>query len=164
MTAAGCISDAAQFISGRGDYADCRRKYVREEVLDETFAALLDKLHFDEEVLAWVRDALKASHAASQLFVRQPLHEKKRLLNLVLSNCEWKRGEVRAALRQPFDLLSETVAAVATEEASGAKLSTGHPVWLGFLEAFRTFCLAPSAESRVLMKEIEVSGHAMGQA
>ncbi|WP_246678417.1 MULTISPECIES: zinc ribbon domain-containing protein [unclassified Mesorhizobium] len=48
---------------GRGGYAECRRKYDREEVLEETFGGLLDKLHFDEEVLDWVRDALKASHA-----------------------------------------------------------------------------------------------------
>ncbi|TWI16833.1 DUF1127 domain-containing protein [Mesorhizobium tianshanense] len=36
----------------------------------------------------------------------------------------------------------------------------GHPVCLGFLEAFRTFSLAPPAELRVLMKEIGASGHA----
>ncbi len=36
---------------GRGGYAECRRKYVREEVLDLAFANLLDQLHFDEEVL-----------------------------------------------------------------------------------------------------------------
>jgi len=182
-------------------------------VLEEMFAALLDKLHFDAEVLAWVREALKASHAderrdheqaihrcqtaykrledrlhamyldkldrridnafydrmsaqwrteqtrllreierhseaeesymedgvrllelarnARQLFVRQAPHEKRRLLNLVLSNSEWHRGEVRVAFRQPFDLLAETTAAAAMEEARGAKLSTGHPVWLG---------------------------------
>ncbi|TIL73213.1 MAG: hypothetical protein E5Y70_17805 [Mesorhizobium sp.] len=162
--------------------------YVREEVLDKTFAALLDRLHFDEEVLTWMRDALKASHAderreqeqaiercqtqykrvedrlqamyldkldgridnafydrmsaqwrveqtrllreierhseaqesymedglrllelareASRLFAKQAANEKKRLLNLVLSNCEWDRGEVRANFRQPFDLLA----------------------------------------------------------
>ncbi|TIO82663.1 MAG: hypothetical protein E5X74_23565 [Mesorhizobium sp.] len=51
---------------GRGGYADCRRKYVREEVLDKTFATLLDQLHFDEEVLEWVRDALRASHAGER--------------------------------------------------------------------------------------------------
>ncbi|MGX5804298.1 recombinase family protein [Bradyrhizobium sp. Arg314] len=202
---------------GRGGYADCRRKYVREEVLDKTFGALLDKLHFDEEVLDWVREALKSSQAderreheqaiqrcqaeykrlgdrlqamyldkldgridnafydrmsaqwrveqtrllreierhgqaeesymedgvqllelarkAGQLFVQQPPHEKKRLLNLVLSNCEWSQGEVRGAFRQPFDLLVETTAAAAIEEAHGAKVSTGHPVWLGNLDS-----------------------------
>ncbi|WP_141245088.1 hypothetical protein [Mesorhizobium sp. WSM3860] len=29
----------------QGGYADCRRKYVREEVLDETFAALQIERH-----------------------------------------------------------------------------------------------------------------------
>lgn len=188
--------------------ACCRRKYVREEVLDKTFAALLDRLHFDEEVLTWMRDALKASHAderreqeqailrcqtqykrledrlqamyldkldgridnafydrmsaqwrveqtrllreierhseaqesyiedglardVSRLFAKQAANEKKRLLNLVLSNCEWDRGEVRANFRQPFDLLAESAAAAASSDATRAKLPTGHPVWLG---------------------------------
>ncbi|TIQ22122.1 MAG: recombinase family protein, partial [Mesorhizobium sp.] len=30
---------------------------------EEVFGALLDKLQFDEEVLDWMRDALKASYA-----------------------------------------------------------------------------------------------------
>ena len=41
----------------------CRRKYVREEVLEKQFTELLGRLHFDDEVLDWVRDALHASHA-----------------------------------------------------------------------------------------------------
>ncbi|ESZ05711.1 resolvase [Mesorhizobium sp. L2C089B000] len=198
---------------GRGGYADCRRKYVREEVLDKTFAGLLDQLHFDEEVLEWVRDALKASHAderreqeqaiercqtqykrledrlnamyldkldgridnafydrmsaqwrveqtrlmreierhgeaqesymddgiqllelarnASQMFTHQAPNEKKRLLNLVLSNCEWNRGEVRAMFRQPFDLLAQTAASAAAAQAGGDVSLTRHPIWLG---------------------------------
>lgn len=202
---------------GRGGYADCRRKYVREELLDETFGALLDQLHFDEEVLDWVKTALKASHAderreqeqaihrcqteykrledrlqamyldkldgridnafydrmsaqwrteqarllreierhgeaqesymddgirllelarnARHLFAKQFAHEKKRLLNLVLSNCKWDRGEVRANFRQPFDLLAQTVTEIAAAEAREGKLSTGHPVWLGNLDS-----------------------------
>jgi DNA invertase Pin-like site-specific DNA recombinase len=47
----------------RGTPAICRRKYVREEVLEEQFTKLLGRLHFDNEVLEWVRDALHASHA-----------------------------------------------------------------------------------------------------
>ncbi len=202
---------------GRGGYADCRRKYVREEVLDQTFADLLDRLHFDEEILEWVKTALKASHAderraheqaihrcqveyrkledrlhamyldkldgridnafydrmsaqwrteqtrllreierhgsaeesymedgirllelarnASRLFVKQPAHEKKRLLNLVLSNCEWDRGKLRAAFRQPFDLLAETVVAANNFDAQNGPMPVGHPVWLGNLDS-----------------------------
>jgi site-specific DNA recombinase len=36
---------------------------VREEVLETQFTELLGRLAFDEQVLAWVREALQASHA-----------------------------------------------------------------------------------------------------
>lgn len=36
---------------------------MREEALEEKFSGVLDRLHFDEGVLEWVRKALKASHA-----------------------------------------------------------------------------------------------------
>ncbi|RUX98038.1 hypothetical protein EN935_03735 [Mesorhizobium sp. M7D.F.Ca.US.004.03.1.1] len=35
---------------------------------------------------------------------------------------------------------------------------------LGFLEAFRTFCLAPPAELRALVKEVGMHESAVGQA
>ena len=38
------------------------RPYTREEVLEERFAELLDCLRFDDEVLAWVSQALRVSH------------------------------------------------------------------------------------------------------
>ena len=41
----------------------CDEPYVREEVLEEKFGALLGRLVFDDEVLDWVRDALHDSHA-----------------------------------------------------------------------------------------------------
>ena len=47
----------------RGEPALCRRKYVREEVLEAQFTELLGRLRFDDEVLGWVREALQASHA-----------------------------------------------------------------------------------------------------
>ena len=47
----------------RGEPTSCRRKYVREEVLEKQFTAMLGQLHFDDEVLEWVREALHASHA-----------------------------------------------------------------------------------------------------
>ena len=36
---------------------------MREEALEQQFTAMLGRLHFDDEVLEWVRDALHASHA-----------------------------------------------------------------------------------------------------
>lgn len=40
----------------------CPEPYTREEVLEERFAELLDQLRFDDEVLAWVSQALRVSH------------------------------------------------------------------------------------------------------
>jgi site-specific DNA recombinase len=47
----------------RGESATCRRRHVREEVLEQQFTDLLGRLNFDDEVLEWVREALHASHA-----------------------------------------------------------------------------------------------------
>ena len=47
----------------RGNPAACRRKHMREEALEQQFTDLLGRLHFDDDVLEWVRDALHASHA-----------------------------------------------------------------------------------------------------
>ena len=41
----------------------CDEPYVREEVLEQQFADLLGRLTFDDEVLDWVREALRQSHA-----------------------------------------------------------------------------------------------------
>jgi DNA invertase Pin-like site-specific DNA recombinase len=41
----------------------CDEPYVREEVIGQRFSELLGRLTFDEEVLAWVRHALRATHA-----------------------------------------------------------------------------------------------------
>ncbi len=51
----------------RDDPDACRRKYVREEVLESQFTEMLGRLRFDEEVLDWVRGALQASHADERL-------------------------------------------------------------------------------------------------
>src|SRR5215472_14242186 len=45
----------------RGNPASCRRRYVREEMLEQQFTELLGQLHFDCEVLEWVREALHAA-------------------------------------------------------------------------------------------------------
>jgi DNA invertase Pin-like site-specific DNA recombinase len=51
----------------------CPEPYVREEVLEEKFAALLERLHFDEEVLQWVSEALRQSHDDEKSFHDQAL-------------------------------------------------------------------------------------------
>jgi hypothetical protein len=41
----------------------CDEPYVLEEILEKQFSEMLGRLSFDEEVLAWVCDALRASHS-----------------------------------------------------------------------------------------------------
>jgi site-specific DNA recombinase len=201
----------------QGNPASCRRKYVREEVLEAQFTELLGRLRFDDEVLTWVREALQTSHAdqrrehreaierlraehkrlgerisamyidkldgkiggelydkffrdwraeqlrlqceidrheaaeqsymdegvqilelarsAQRLFERQEPRQKRRLLNFVLSNCSWEFGEVRATFRQPFDLLAETAAIAARQDAGATANSAKSEIWLPLLES-----------------------------
>jgi site-specific DNA recombinase len=190
----------------------CEEPYVREEIVERQFSELLGRLSFDDEVLDWVRDALRVSHAdekrehetaiarlrtesdrlqnrmhvmyvdkldgkvdgaffermsaewraeqdrcvreierhqtadrsyleegvrllelarnAQRLFEKQESREKRRLLNFVVSNCSWKGGELTAALRQPFDLLSETTAIAAQTAVDRTRNSAKTEIWL----------------------------------
>jgi len=46
----------------------CPDPYVREEVLEEKFTDILRGLHFDEEILGWVKEALRESHVDEKQF------------------------------------------------------------------------------------------------
>ena len=46
----------------------CPKPYVREEILEQKFTELLQGLAFDQEVLDWVTEALRASHKDQQAF------------------------------------------------------------------------------------------------
>jgi site-specific DNA recombinase len=46
-----------------GNKGKCPEPYVREGVLETQFTAALQRLKFDDEVLAWVKQALRQSHA-----------------------------------------------------------------------------------------------------
>ncbi len=54
-----------------GQARPCRRKYVREEVLEQQFTDLLGRLRFDDEVLDWVREALQPATATSGATTRR---------------------------------------------------------------------------------------------
>ena len=51
----------------------CPDPYVREEVLEDKFTDILRGLHFDEEVLGWVKIALVESHADEKEFHRKAI-------------------------------------------------------------------------------------------
>ena len=51
----------------------CPDPYVREEVLEEKFTDILRGLHFDEEILGWVKEALRESHGEEKEFHREAI-------------------------------------------------------------------------------------------
>src|SRR5262249_49433612 len=72
---------------------------------------------------------LELARNAQRLFQKQEPREKRRLLNFLVSNCSWKGGELTAALRQPFDLLSETTAIAAQAALDGRRDSNSEMSW-----------------------------------
>lgn len=73
---------------------------------------------------------LELARNAQALFERQPAHEKRRLLNFMLSNCTWEDWEVVATFRQPFDLLAETTSIAACAAAADQAKSAKNEIWL----------------------------------
>ena len=51
----------------------CPEPFVREEVLEEKFTDILRGLHFDEEILGWVTEALRQSHGEEKEFHREAI-------------------------------------------------------------------------------------------
>jgi hypothetical protein len=74
---------------------------------------------------------LDAAGYAKTALAQQEPQENRRLLNFVLSNSTWKRGELSVIFRQPFDLLAETTAIVSHGNGGSGLNSPGHPGWLG---------------------------------
>ena len=83
-----------------------------------------DKSYLDEGVAL-----LELAKNAQRLFAKQEPREKRRLLNFLLSNCTWEDGEVVATLRQPFDMLAETVVAARSESTTGTASSRISEKW-----------------------------------
>ena len=73
---------------------------------------------------------LELARSAQRLFKRQEPREKRRLLNFLVSNCSWKRGELTVTLRQPFDILAETTLALEKKRADGGIANDPSQIWL----------------------------------
>ena len=75
---------------------------------------------------------LQLARRAHELFERREASEKRRSLNFVVSNCNWKDGKLTAVHRQPLDLTSLSLAAQkqrASNRRDRAK-SAGNEIWL----------------------------------
>src|SRR3984893_13083391 len=108
--------------SWREEQGCCLRETERHQVANKSY--------MDEGV-----QLLELARNAQRLFERQEPREKRRLLNFLVSNCTWKRGELVATFRQPFDLLAETTAIAARHEAGNTAKSAKSEIWLGNLDS-----------------------------
>jgi site-specific DNA recombinase len=95
----------------------CQREIERHQNADKSYK--------DEGVAL-----LDLARNAQRLFAKQEPREKRRLLNFLLSNCTWEDGKVVATLRQPFDMLAETVIKTSGEHAAGVPSAPVFENWL----------------------------------
>lgn len=85
---------------------------------------------------------LELSNRAWELYEKQEMAERRRLLDFVFSNSTWAGGKLTPHCKKPFDLISEAVRMQAEEEArTGKKLdeTAQNENWLPWLDDFRTF-------------------------
>jgi hypothetical protein len=116
-----------------------------------------DSRNMDEGV-----QILELARNAQKLFEQQEPREKRRLLNLALSNCTWDGGEVVATFRQPPDLLAETTAGAVLPSAGKKGNSTRNDICLPLADTYRTMLRAPDPTFRRLLEGIRQSA-ASGQ-
>ena len=62
---------------------------------------------------------LELATRAAALFESQDAREKRRLLDFVLLNCTWKRGELPPVFRQPFDMIADGAKLCAEKKVVG---------------------------------------------
>jgi site-specific DNA recombinase len=105
-----------------GDWRKEQDRCLREISLHQTA---------DQSYLEEGAQLLELAQGAAGLFQKQNAHEKRRLLNFVLSNCTWKGGELQTTFRQPFDLLAQTTAIIGSSAGRKGLNSAAHPGWLG---------------------------------
>ncbi|MBL4847741.1 MAG: recombinase family protein [Planctomycetes bacterium] len=118
----------ADMIDGLIDAAQHRRlserareELIRVQVEIEGHRAA-DHAHVDDGVRL-----LELAQRAEQLFLTQELQEKRKLLNLVVSNSVWRHDELTVELRKPFDVLRKTVLALKSPVQGAAPGSLNFP-------------------------------------
>lgn len=86
---------------------------------------IVDKSYMDEGV-----QILELASNAQRLFEKQEPHQKRLLLNFLLSNCSWEDGEVTAIVLQPLDSIAETTAIAISQKATVTAISAKVDIWL----------------------------------
>jgi site-specific DNA recombinase len=118
-------------LDGRIDAAFFDRKateWRREQ--DRALQAIEEHQAANQSYMEQGVQVLELARRAPELFAKQAPREKRRLLNFVLSNCTWKEGGLRAAYRQPFDLIAAAVSTPEGLRAAGVAADGPRLDWL----------------------------------
>jgi site-specific DNA recombinase len=106
-----------------------KAKAWREE--QKTILAKIQSLHnADQTYIEEGVQLLELAQNAGFLFMKQSAHEKRRLLNFLLSNCIWKDGLLTVQFKQPFDMLSEFISDLGNENAQESENNAVFEKWL----------------------------------
>ena len=73
---------------------------------------------------------IELAQNAYSLFISQSAHEKRRLLNFMVSNCTWKDGLLIVNLKQPFDIIDKCSATAAELDLEKSQNNAGFESWL----------------------------------
>ena len=96
-------------------YVDKLDRRITQEAYDEKSEEwrneqldILRRIESHQKANGYMELGIRTLELASQahaLFEKQDVHEKRRLLNCVLSNSFWRSGELVPNYRKPFDLI-----------------------------------------------------------
>jgi site-specific DNA recombinase len=101
----------------RSEQADILRKIEQHQHANQTY--------LDEGVRL-----LELAQRATNLYERQEMREKRRLLDFVFSNSTWQDGCLIPAYRKPFDMLAITNEAYHKEKAASGASDGLFTLWL----------------------------------
>ena len=106
----------------RKEQEDIRRKLERHEKANRSYV--------DAGITL-----LELASKAKPLYDKQPMFERRRLLQFVFSNSTWKHGKLHPVFRQPFDLLAVTNTAYQKKPAAGRRSNGQFKDWLPRLDS-----------------------------
>jgi site-specific DNA recombinase len=84
-----------------------------------------DNYHFDGVML------LELVQNARRLYESRSPQEKRRLLDILLSNCTWGGGVLKPTRNQPFDLIAKANNTARAVKATAMLKTVESEIWLG---------------------------------
>ncbi|MDP2313859.1 MAG: recombinase family protein [Pseudomonadota bacterium] len=123
-------------LDGRIDEAFFARKRIEwEDGMQSAHEAIERYARVDHKVMDVALEVLELVSSAYDLYIRKDPSQQRKMLNLLLSNCELRSGLVTPTYKKPFDALAELAKAPNDEEAESPGGPVRHPVWLGRLDS-----------------------------